>query len=334
MKIQTLALIASVAATLVSVHAQVPGAMQQLDGDQQRRQIEQAAKTAYHAGDKVAEAYAGESSDTGDQVVILRKARPTYLEASADVQYLHTDNMFLSEHNKQGADELISTVQIALAPAPYDLAGGKFAPRVGYRHQWYDFGLWGAKLDGYDTKLNTYDFNAQTAFADMRWTRARWNFDAGFEFTRLLATSDYNEFYRECVPHWGVQRMFPLNDTATISVGYEGDYRFSKLTSAGLTVASDYNDRTDHGILASYTQTFGKHAVLQPYYRFKYTHFTADVNRDDCLNSFGVAFYWFFTPRISARAFASYDLRQSSATGIADYRKLDTGMGLNLTFRF
>lgn len=334
MKIQTLTIIASVAVTLVSVRAQVPGAMQQVDGDQQRRQIEQSARTAYHAGDKVAEAYAGESGDTGEQVVILRKARPTYLEASADVQYLRTDNMFLSEHNRQQVDELISTVQIALAPAPYDFAGGKFAPRAGYRHQWYDFGLWGAKLDGFDTKLDTYDFNAQTAFADMRWVRARWSFDAGFDFTRLLTTSDYNEFYREYVPHWGVQRMFQPNDTATVIIGYEGDYRFSALNNAGLFIPSNYNDRTDHGILMSYTQKFGQHAALQPYYRFKYTHFTADVNRDDCLNSFGVAFYWFFTPRISARAFASYDIRQSSATGIADYRKLDTGMGLNLTFRF
>ena len=334
MKIQTLTIIAGVAVTLVSARAQVPGALQQVDSDQQRRQAEQAAKTAYHAGDKVAEAYAGESSDTGEQVVILRRARPTYLEASADVQYLRTDNMFLSEHNRQDADELISTVQLALAPAPYDLAGGKFAPRVGYRHQWFDFGLWGAKIDGIGTKLNTYDFNAQTAFVDMSWTRAGWTFDAGFDFTRLLTTTAYNEFYREYVPHWGVQKNFPLTATAAVSVGYEGDYRFSDLNNTGLPVASDYNDRTDHGIFASYTQTFGKHAMLQPFYRFKYTCFTADVHRDDCLNSLGVAFYWFFTPQISARAFASYDLRQSSATGISDYEKLDTGVGLNLTFRF
>lgn len=327
--------VAGVLLTLLAARAQVPGAMQQVDNDQQRRQAEQAAKTVYHAGDKVAEAYEGECSDTGEQVVILHQARPTWLEVSADVQYLRTDNMFLSEHSRQEADVLVSTVQLALAPTPYDLGGGKFAPRAGYRHQWFDFGLWGAELDNVPVKLDTYDFNAQTAFADMRWTRAGWSFDAGFDFTRLLATSTYNEFYTEHTPRWGVQRTFPLSATAAVTVGYEGDYRFSDLNNAGLFVPSDYNDRTDHGILASYTQTFGRHAMLQPYYRFKYTHFTAsDVNRDDTLNSFGVAFYWFFTPQISARVFASYDMRNSSATGISDYRKLDTGAGLNLTFRF
>ena len=334
MKIQTLPVIAGVFLALASARAQVPGAMQQVDSDQQRRQAEQAAKTVYHAGDKVAEAYTGESSDTGEQVVILRRARPTYLEASADVQYLRTDNLFLSEHQRQDVDELVSTIQLALAPTPYDLAGGSFVPRVGYRHQWYDFGLWGAKLDGSDTKLDTYDFNAQTAFADMRWSRAGWSFDAGLDFTRLLTTSTYNEFYREYVPHWSVQKTLSLSATAAVSFGYEGDYRFGELSHTGLLVSSDYNDRTDHGLFATYTQTFGRHAMLQPYYRFKYTHFTADVNRDDTLNSFGVAFYWFFTPQISARAFASYDLRHSSATGISDYEKLDTGVGLNLTFRF
>lgn len=335
MKIQTLPLLVTLFITAASVRAQIPGAMQQVDNDQQRRQAEQAAKTAYRAGDKVAEAYAGESSDTGEQLVILRRARPTYLEASADVQYLYTDNMFLSEHNRQDADVLVSTVQMALAPMPYDLAGGEFAPRVGYRHQWFDFGLWGAKLDGSDIKLDAYDFNAQTAFADMKWTRAGWAFDAGFDFTRLLTTSAYNEFYREYVPHWGVQKTFPLNNTAIVSVGYEGDYRFSDFNNGALPLASDYNDRIDQGVFASLTQTLGSRALLQPYYRFKYTHFTAGgVDRDDCLNSFGVALYWFFTPRVSTRVFANYDLRNSSAAGIAEYSKLDAGVGLNLTFRF
>ncbi len=281
------------------------------------------------------ESYPGESNDTGEQTVMQFKARPTYLEASADIQYLRTDNMFLSEHDTQKADELISTVQVALAPTPYAVAGGSFAPRVGFREQWYDFGLGGAKLDGTDSKLSSYDFNGQTAFLDLSWSRAQWTFAVGFDFIRLLSTQNYNEFYRESVPHWSLQRVFPLPHNASIALGYEGDYRVSDLRSDVLTVNSDYNDRTDHGGFLNYTQPLGKHAVLQPFYHFKYTHFTtSSADRDDYLNSLGVALYWFFTPQISARVFVDYDLRHSSQTIVSDYSRLDTGLGMNLTFRF
>ena len=282
------------------------------------------------------ENYSGGSADIGDLVSLQFKApRPTWFEASADVQYLETDNMFLTERRTQDADELISTVQAALTPPPYAIAGGSFAPRIGYRHQWYNFGLDGKSLDTLATiKLRSYDFNASTAFLDLDWTREDWIYGIGFDFTRLLAAQSCNEFYREYVPRWGVERIFALNPTSTLVVGYDGDYRVSDLQNPFLLVSSDYNDRTDHSLFATWTQTFGQHLVLQPNYRFKFTHFTTGPNRDDYLNSVGVTLYWFFTPQINARVFASYDNRLSSGTGISDYESFSAGAGLNLTFRF
>jgi hypothetical protein len=337
MKIQTTLLLAGAVALGTSARAQVPDAVQQMDNTQSQQQAGQIAKSSYAPGDSVAESYAGEVSDVGEQTVIRLKPRATHFEFSADVQYLHTDNMFDSDAKQQEADELISTVSFALAPSAYPLEGGDFAPRVGYEQQWYNFGLMGRTTDGFiPTKLNNYDFTAEMPFLDLAWTKNHWTYDAGFNFTRLISGPDGGEFYREYTPHWGVQRLFQINDGASVAVGYEGDFRFGVLNNpAALTVASDYNNRTDQGLFATYTQRLCTHAVLQPFYRFNYTHFlSGGVDRDDYFNSVGAALYWVFTPQISARLFVSFEARNTSAPNASDYRRLDDGVGLNLTFRF
>jgi hypothetical protein len=304
---------------------------------QQQQQANQLAQKTYSAGDTVAESYAGESSDVGEQTVIPSRPRPTYFQCSADIQYLHTDNMFESDYNRQSADELISTAEFALAPTPYDLAGGKFAPQVGYINQWYNFGLTGDKTDGFfPVKLNNYDFTAEMPFLDMAWTKDNWTYDAGFDFTRLISGPSGPEFYREYTPHWGVRKQFDFAWNANLSAGYVGDVRFGVLSNPQfLPVASDYNNRVDQDLLLTYTQQLCQHALLQPYYCFQYTHFIAGgADRDDYLNTAGVALYWVITPQVSARLFASYAARNTTAHNASDYGQLNEGVGLNLTFRF
>ncbi len=320
---------------VLAVHkaaAQVPGAVDQIDSANQRRMAEQSARMNAAEETPAPELFPGESSDVGPQSVLRPKARKTWFEVLADVQYFYTDNMFLTEHNKQEAGVLASTAQFALAPSAYPLASGQFSPRIGYRHQWFDFGLDGAKLNNSTVRLNQFDFNAQTLFTDAQWSYGNWILGAGFDFTRLMSTADYDEFYKEYVPRWTAQRLFPLCEQTVLSVGYEGDYRFSNGEDVFDT---DFNDRTDHGCFVLLTQTLCRHAIIQPYYRFKYTHFTADVDRQDYLHSFGVALYCFFTPQISLRAFAGYDHRDSDGVSAGqNYRKLDAGGGVNLTVRF
>ena len=303
-----------------------------MDSAQQRRLAEQSARAGYQAEESVPELFPGESGDVGPQSVLKMKARKTCFEALADVQYFYTDNMFLTEHNKQETGVLLSTAQFALAPTPYQLGQGRLSPRFGYRHQWYDFGLDGQKFDGSTLRLNQFDFNAQTIFADGQWAHGNWILGAGFDFTRLMTTSRYDEFYKEYVPRWGVQRLFPLDDNTVISVGYDGDYRFSE----GDTVFDkDFNDRTDHAFFAACTRTLCRHAVIQPYYRFRYTHFSSGIDRQDYLHSLGLALYCFFTPQINVRAFVGYDLKSSDGrNSVPDYDRLDAGGGVNLTIRF
>jgi hypothetical protein len=324
------------------VFAQSSGAIQQVDSVQQRRQAESFAGTA-ETGETAPELFPGESDDAGPQSILRYRPRPTHFEAMGDAQYFYTDNMFLAEHGKESADVLVGTVQFALAPTPYELGGGRFAPRIGYRHQWYSFGALSDKeVTVFDfssstsqrSQLDAFDFNAQTVFTDARWTFGNWVAGAGFDFTRLLDSSDYNQFYREYVPRWSLLRLFPVSETKTLSLGYEGAYRLTDADLPPPGIARDFNDRTDHSLVAAYTQAICRNALVQPYYRFRYTRFTVGGDRNDYLHSFGVALYCLLTPQINLRAFVGYDIMETSSPSVQDYKKLDAGGGLNLTVRF
>jgi hypothetical protein len=333
---------ACLALTVASVAAQTPGAVRQVEADQQRRQMERDARSI-QPGALAPELYPGEVTDIGPQSILTYKPRKTYVEAMVDGQYFYTDNMFLNEEDKQGTDVFVATAQFALAPTPYDLWGGKLGPRIGYRHQWYMFGLLNddtvqvfdfETLSFREMELRKFDFNAQTIFTDGRWTLGNWAFDLGFDYTRLMESDDYDQFYQEYVPRWGVQRVFPLYETGALSLGYAGDYRFADTDLPPPAFNEDFNTRTDHSLYVSFAQSLCKHAVLQPYYRFKYTRFMEGDERNDYLHSFGVAVHCFFTEQIALRAFAGYDMLETSNPVIPDYRRLDAGGGLNLTFRF
>ncbi len=332
----------SLALGIDRAEGQVPGAVQQVDSVQQRRQIEQTTRS-YQAGESAPELYPGEYTDVGPQSVLAFKPRQTYFEAWADSQYFYTDNMFMNQHDKTGADVLVSTAHFALAPSPYELAGGKFAPRLGYRHEWYNFGLASDKqVQAYDfqaqslkqVRLHEFDFNAQTAFIDGRWMRNNWIVEAGFNYQRLLTWSGLDEFYRESVPHWGVRRIFRLDQTKALTIGYNGDYRFTETALPPPSFSDNFYDRTDHSLSVTYTQSLCQSATVQPYYRFQYTHFTKGESRNDYLHTFGLALYCSITSQIGLRAFVGYDIMDTNSQLAPDYKKLDAGGGLNLTIRF
>ena len=232
--------------------AQTPGAMDQVENVQLRQRLDQTAQQKFDEGASAPELYPGEDQDVGPQSVLRIKPRPPLVEAMADAQYYYTDNMFLNDHNKIDTAVLVSTVEVALTPTPFDLAGGKVAPRIGYRHQWFDFGFDGKRMPRMaDVPLNFYDFNAQTGFADLQWSRDKWTVEAGVDYTRLMSTSDYEQFYQEGLPHLSVQRLFQLNDKTSFSIGYEGNYHFSDSSNLPTTVVTDFYDRTDQMLIAS-----------------------------------------------------------------------------------
>ena len=329
------AIIASLAA--LSVRAQIGGIVNQVGDTQNRDQLSQAAQADLGGTNSVPELYEGEASDVGPQSVLQPKARHTLFEARADMQFFYTDNVLLTEQRKLDTQVLISTVEAALAPTPYAVGDGSLAPRLGYRHQWFDFGLDGKKIPGLPLRFQDFDFNAQTVFADAAWTKGGWTFGGGLDATRLMQTDGYHQFYEELVPNWSARRTFALCDRAAFAVGYEGDYRFTSIHPTFLEFAtSDANDRTDHSLVLTYTQVMCKHVVFQPYYRMKYTHFSEfpEGPRNDYLNSVGAGLYWLVCPHFSVRTFVNYDILVAGNRNVENYRKLDAGGGIAATFQF
>jgi hypothetical protein len=312
----------------ISAPAQTPGAVEQVDKVQQQRDRAQAATGG---NESAPELYPGESSDVGPQSVLRVKPRRTWFDAQADVQFFYTDNMFLTDANKIDTMVLLSTVQLAIAPTPFEEACGTYAPRVGYRHQWFNFGLDGKEYyPGF--KLSEFDFNVQTVFTDLTWSRENWQAQIGFDYQRLLTSSDYHETYHEYVPRWGVQRTFRLCDRSSLAVGYEGNYRFTEQRNFYF---ADLNDRTDQALFATCTYSLCRHAVIQPFYRFKYTQFInyPGPDRHDTLHSFGASLYWLVCPNFNVRFFAGYDIKCSNLSYV-NYNRFDAGGGVNLNFRF
>ena len=305
--------------------AQNPGALDTVNSVQQRRQLD--ATTHLSQGDTAPDIYPGESSDTGPQSVLLIKPRRTYVEGILDSQYFYTDNAYLERDLHKHSGVLVSTAQAAIAPSPYDLFGGQAAPRIGFRQQWYDF----LEYQTHTPDYNQADFNAQTIFADERWMRGNWVFGAGFDYVRLLTTHSYSQFYEEYVPRWEVMRIFPLAEQHAFSLSYQGYWHWSHGPKF-FQPNNDFFDRLDEGILATYNYTPCKHVVVQPYYSFKYTHFTT-IPREDYLQSMGLAVYCMFNEWVSLRPYVTYD-KKFSSTHNDGYARFTAGAGLNLTVRF
>ena len=71
-------------------------------------------------------------------------------------------------------------------------------------------------------------------------------------YTRLLGfkplrSDDYEEFYREYVPRWSIQRNFRVCDKSMISLSYLGSYHFTDEDPPLIfgTLTSSRSDRSE-----------------------------------------------------------------------------------------
>jgi len=319
-------LLLTVAATTL---AQVPGAVDTVDKAQQRRKADATAQST-QATASAPELFPGELDDLGPQALLQVKPRKTHFEAVADVQYLWTDNVLQTEQFKEDTTVLVSTVQFALAPDPYQLGCGEFSPRLGVRYQWYNYGL------ETDRPFDLLDFNARTIFVDGQFRlKCDVVLEAGLEATQLLDTDNHDDFYSELAPRWGIAWQPELCAAARLSVGYTGVYHASETPFLFFT---DMNDRLDHIMHASLVIQCCRNFVAQPYYRFKATQYRENPSTgeglSENLHSVGIGLHYFFTRWCSVRAFVNYDLQESDDLLVPNYRQLDAGGGLNFTLRF
>lgn len=310
--------------------AQNPAAVDQLDSVQQRRSMQEQAELRYDTGENAPELYPGESEDIGPQSVLAVKRRRTWVEGSADSQYYYTDNVFLDHSARIRSGVMVSTAQAELAPTPFKIGNSEFSPYVGFRQQWYDF----FEYSAHNPSLKVYDFNAQTAFIGEEWRwKQNWQFGAGFDYTRLLTTESYRQFYSEYVPRWDATYFLPIGQKQLISLGYQGFYHFTDASQFQILPQSEFFDRLDNALVASFNWAPCDHVLVQPYYTCRYTHFTRSIHRDDYLNSVGIAGYYYFCKYFSARVFTSFDNRLSNVTA-AEYHAYAAGAGADVTLRF
>jgi hypothetical protein len=276
------------------------------------------------------ELYPGENEDVGPQRILKVKPTHTYFEGLADTQIAFTDNNRLDNHQRVSTLYAVNTVQFAFAPSAYDLGPGKFAPRVGFRSQWYNYGL------GVHNSESALDFDAQTVFASGQYLwHDNWEFDTELDYTRLVSQQDYYKFYYEVLPSLTVQRFFKIRDNLQFALLAQESYHFSGVKSLG--TYDDVNNRLDSVVGASLSWQLFNHLVVQPYYRFDETYYPrdfADAHRNDFLHTFGASATWYFWPQFSARIYASESIRTSDDPNTPSYDKFDGGVGLNLTMRF
>lgn len=324
-----------------SIHAQT--AAQQIEQVEQVNRLRELRRSLFDVPETMTRApliSEEELEDVGPQYLLQFKPRRQWFEALFDVQYYYTSNFNFneeeSERNPVGEIDtgvLVSTAQFAFAPSPFRVWDGWLSPRVGYRHQWYNYGL-----DNTENQLNNFDFDVQTVFGEVSYQfLENWNARIGLSWTRLLNhedvgnREDYSEFYKEFVPEWEIQRYIKFNPNSLLVIGYEGNYHHTEVDP---TPNAYINDRMDHILTVSYLHQLTSSIILQPYYRFTYTDYWENGDRNDFLHSIGLVTSYHFNKWASIRLFCNYDKRESDDPFVPDYEKIDAGGGATLVFRF
>ena len=284
------------------------------------------------AADAVPSLYKEESEDVGPQRVLKQGKPPKqWFEASMDVQYGYTSNMNLTNDATTETSLMISTAQIAVAPEPFEVAGGQLTLKSGYRHQKFNYGLWSSN----QRNLNDADFDVSSIFAQGRFQlNDNWGITGGLDYNRLLsaATGRYDEFYSELVPNVTLERRFKVDEKSMLSLSLGGNYHATHVDPP----QGDANDRIDEVLMASYMRELVPNVVVQPFYRMQFTQYLRNPNhsRKDMIQTAGLAVSYSVNKWASVRTYVNFEQRDTSGPTAVDYRKLDTGLGVSLQARF
>lgn len=317
--------------------------------------------------------YQDEFDDVGRQFLVKVKPRRTWVEARVDSQFYYTSNFGYTEPDTDpdpiDTSVLLSTAEFAISPT-FDLGGGKLNPRLGYRHQWYNYDIVenNIDIDGLGFGLNNFDFDIQTVFAEARYTfpDQEWYCFIGAEWNRYLSheqpVNDYDEFYKEFLPYLGIQKSFPLGESALFSIEYDAYLHVTEVTPASDLLTADgiplftvddsgnpvpaaqfdprpnayINDRMDHVLTLTFAYMPLESVILRPFYRFMYTDYLKGDwgDRNDTIQTIGLVATWDLAKWCQLRGFISYDHHESDDERIPDYRKWDAGSGVSLSVKF
>ncbi len=342
--------------TVLMASAQNNPAVNQAATAQQNREVRELAP-----GDTVPPLYAEEDSDLGPQTV-LRKKKAAWFRGSVDAQVFFTDNLLYENKGEDDGGVAVTSLEAALMTPPCITRFASYRAEIGYRHQFFNY--FGHEDVSAGLDAEDFDFDSSTAFASILAQTKHYQFRFGADYTRLLGfepirNKDYEEFYREVVPRWSVQRNFRVGDKSLFSLAYLGAYHFSDednpvvLSRFGpgpgflnRNFPDDRGERWEHTFIASYSVRLPCDLVAQPYYRFQYTDFVnaqpsfgrfgsvVEFDESLYLHTVGFSLGWFPCENFGARAFAGYNWQEAKENAKAEYEKLDIGAGVAATLRF
>jgi hypothetical protein len=285
------------------------------------------------ASEEIAPLYVEEEKDIGPQHLILQKPRHLWLEAAGDLQFGSTSNVYLAEDGKTDSSLMTSTLQIAITPPAWKLDAGELSAKAGYRHQKFNYGI---ATGGQESSINDVDFDISSLFFQGSFLyNERWLTTLGLEHNRLLNASagSYDEFYTEFAPSLSFSRNFALTQKSALVTTISLGGHFSRIDSTPSS-PSDAFDRADESATVSYTAEILPQTLFQSYYRAQFTQYTRSQGRRDLVHVVGVGLSFALCKNASLRIFANFESRDSSDPFIADYQKLDTGLGSSLRLAF
>ena len=309
---------------------------------QQNAEAQQQMLASLKAGTNAPSIYEGEESDVGPQHILRVKSHRTHFQVKADSEYLYTDNAFLSPvmtffPKPQPTTIFINTLSVALAPEPYRLGNGRFAPTVGLQNQWFNYSLGGPN------NLQFNDFDVESAFIGGRYLLpSSWTLFGQLEYNRFVNQNNYyDDFYHDYSPTIGAQKVAKLNSDVLATFGVHADYHDTWTLPSKLLFPRPPEGQEDRADLAAdFTLNWqaAPHLIFQPYYRFQYSYYRYDLTgnltgRNDELHSVGLAAVYYFTQNFSIRAFFNQDVRMSSDP-FAKYHAYSLGANATYTLRF
>lgn len=284
-------------------------------------------------------------ADAGNQRIAEPRRLPFKLHLVYDLQVYHTDNVNLVPDN-QSEDYAIIVANTLAARADFNsvaVGDALLTPSAGLTYQRYYHGV------GTDDH-EALDFDSYSVPLSLRYRfGANWEATLGFTASAIYSLEgppSYHRIYSACTPSLNLRKLVGLSQTNLVSFGAGLGYSFTESDRDGipafLSYREDRNDKLDVSADVAYYHLVGKW-VVSPYARLvfsDYSHYQeaafTDVERRDLTGSIGISATYNLTPWASARAFASYDWRNSEGNSPVDYgyKATNAGLGLTLTAAF
>ena len=290
----------------------------------------------------------GAGSDSGIQRVAEPRRLPFRVSASFDEQLYTTSNVFLVPDGNAASHTgaLVSTTTLATGIDTYPVVVGEgrlsFSADLAWQRNHHGLATSSPAIE--DLDFESYSLPLAASY---RWGRG-WEATASLTVGSLYSVKDapsHELIYRSTVPALTLRKLTRLSEHLLATTGLGISYADTKASLHDVPTffayRDDRNDRVDvsidaalYAIRGPWTLSPSVRLVNGHYLPWQEGNFTS-YDRDDLTASAGLSLSYSFADWGSARAFATYDLRESSG-GITDY-DYDSGaagVGLNLSLRF